>query len=64
MTQSTKLFLILGFMFIIYTTMNGHLEQYLKIIFKGKTASPVNINSSSGGISPEKAAEALKIAGL
>lgn len=43
MEQSTKLFLVLGFMFLIYTVLNGHFEKYLKIIFGSS-------NSGSGGI--------------
>lgn len=34
MTQSNKLFIAASFMFIIYTTMNGNLSKYLKIVFK------------------------------
>jgi hypothetical protein len=33
MEQSTKLFITLGFMFLVYTTLNGHLEKYLRIMF-------------------------------
>lgn len=33
MEQSTKLFLMLGFMFLIFTTLNGHLETYLRVVF-------------------------------
>lgn len=57
MEQSTKLFLVLGFMFILYTTLNGHLEKYLQIIFSSK--------KSSGGFNIGKIVDAgAKVASL
>ena len=47
MTQSTKLFVVLGFMFIIYTTLNGHLEGYLRVLFGGKPSSQSSNNIGS-----------------
>lgn len=44
MSQSTKLFLILLFLFIVFTTMNGHLESYIKIMLGKKPPA------SGGGI--------------
>ena len=38
MEQSTKLFLTLGFFFLLFTTLNGHLEKYLRVLFGGKAA--------------------------
>lgn len=35
MSQSTKLFLVLGFLFILYTTMKGNLQRYVAILFGG-----------------------------
>lgn len=34
MSQSTKLFLMLFLLFVIYTTLNGNLKNYLAIVFK------------------------------
>lgn len=36
MEQSTKLFITLGFMFLIYITMKGNLEKYLRVLFGDK----------------------------
>lgn len=33
MSQSTKLFIFVSIMFIIYTTLKGSLEKYIKILF-------------------------------
>jgi len=33
MSQSTKLFLVLLLLFVVYATMRGHLVGYLKVIF-------------------------------
>lgn len=51
MEQSTKLFLVLGVMFIIYTTINGHLEKYLKVMFgNGGTCNSSGGGGSGGGL--------------
>lgn len=47
MEQSTKLFLVLGFMFLLYVTMKGNLQRYLALLFGG---------SGSGGSSAATAA--------
>lgn len=53
MSQSTKLFVVVGFMFILYTTMNGHLEQYLKVLF-----------SKSGNSGGSKSVEGVSVGPL
>jgi hypothetical protein len=67
MGQSTKLFLVLGFMFVLYTTMNGHLEKYLRVVF-GSSGSRVDTSSGSldfsTGDSAVSAASALQSLGL
>lgn len=50
MSQSTKLFIVLGFMFILFTTMNGHLEKYLKIIFGKKSKNSGSFKSGMSGM--------------
>jgi len=35
MEQSTKLFIVLGFMFLLYVTMKGNLQRYLALLFGG-----------------------------
>jgi len=47
--QSTKLFLMLAFLFIVFTTMNGHLEKYVRIIF-GSAGNNGKANSALGQI--------------
>lgn len=34
MSQSTKLFLMFFFLFVIFATLNGNLKNYLAIVFK------------------------------
>lgn len=34
MSQGTKLFVMVLFLFVIFTTMRGHLSEYLKLVFK------------------------------
>jgi hypothetical protein len=34
MSQSTKLFVLLFLLFVIFTTLNGNLKHYLAIVFK------------------------------
>jgi len=45
MNQSTKMFVVIGFMFLLFITLNGHLEKYLKILFSSAPS-----NSGSHGI--------------
>jgi len=59
MEQSTKLFLVLGFMFILYTTMNGHLERYLQVVFGSSSKSP-----SAGKVALNAAKTGAKIAAI
>lgn len=33
MAQSTKLFLVLLVLFVVYATMKGHLAKYLAVLF-------------------------------
>lgn len=52
-SQSTKLFIVLGFMFIVFTTLNGHLERYLRVVFgTAKTANdaPSAVNKTANKI--------------
>jgi len=50
MEQSTKLFVTLAFMFLIFTTLNGNLEKYLRIVFGTCPAGCGKTSSSSGGL--------------
>ena len=49
MEQSTKLFLVLGFLFVVFTTRNGHLEKYLRVVF-GSNRSNGIAHSALGSI--------------
>lgn len=46
MSQTTKLFVVVGFMFLFYITANGHLEKYLKILFSSGSSNSVNIGGA------------------
>lgn len=50
MSQTTKFFIVVGFLWIIYTTLKGHLANYLQLIFAECNASGSNnVGNSSGG---------------
>lgn len=50
MEQSTKLFLVLGFMFLLYITMKGNLEKYLRLLFNGTGTSNQTPSNTNSGI--------------
>ena len=61
MSQSTKLFVVLGFMFIIYTTMKGNLEKYLRILFGGSpTTNKVSLKSAAETFGKKTLSDVIK----